>query len=72
MLLPARNKKDFDDIPEEARQQLEFIWLDRVDEAAAAALETGAQEGAAQPEPSAASEIAEAGTLGGIYTRWPP
>jgi ATP-dependent Lon protease len=39
VMLPARNKKDFEDIPEEVRQQLAFIWLERVEEAAAAALE---------------------------------
>ena len=39
MLLPARNRRDFDDIPEEIRRRLEFIWLDRVEDAAAAALE---------------------------------
>jgi ATP-dependent Lon protease len=38
-MLPARNKRDYDDIPEEARKQLEFIWLERVEEAVAAALE---------------------------------
>jgi ATP-dependent Lon protease len=39
VMLPARNRKDFEDIPEEVRQQLSFVWLERVDEAAAAALE---------------------------------
>ncbi len=39
VMLPARNRRDYDDIPEEARNQLEFIWLERVEEAAAAALE---------------------------------
>ena len=39
VMLPARNKKDFEDIPEEVRQQLTFIWLERVEDAAAAALE---------------------------------
>src|SRR5262249_15803197 len=39
VMLPARNRKDYDDIPEEARRQMEFIWLERVDEAVAAALE---------------------------------
>ena len=38
-MLPARNRKDFDDIPEEARRQIEFVWLERVDDAVAAALE---------------------------------
>jgi len=39
VMLPARNKRDFDDIPEEVRNALEFIWLERVEEAVAAALE---------------------------------
>jgi ATP-dependent Lon protease len=39
VLLPARNRKDYDDIPEEARKQLEFVWLERVDDAVAAAFE---------------------------------
>jgi ATP-dependent Lon protease len=42
VMLPARNRKDFEDIPEEARQQLEFVWLERVDEAVASALELAA------------------------------
>jgi ATP-dependent Lon protease len=44
VMLPARNRKDFDDIPEEARKQLEFIWLERVDEAMAAALEPAVKD----------------------------
>ncbi|WP_375305023.1 endopeptidase La [Bradyrhizobium sp. A11] len=44
VMLPARNKRDFDDIPKSARDNLEFIWLEHVDEAIAAALEpVGAQ-----------------------------
>jgi ATP-dependent Lon protease len=39
IMLPARNRKDFEDIPEEVRQQLTFTWLERVDEAVSAALE---------------------------------
>ncbi|MEO1240432.1 MAG: endopeptidase La [Pseudomonadota bacterium] len=38
VLLPAKNKKDFDDIPESAREQLSFIWLETVDDAFEAAL----------------------------------
>jgi len=38
VMLPARNRRDYDDIPAEARQQLEFIWLERVEDAVAAAL----------------------------------
>ena len=39
VLLPARNKKDLEDVPESAREQLEFIWLENVDQALQAALE---------------------------------
>jgi ATP-dependent Lon protease len=39
VMLPARNRKDYEDIPEEARRQIEFIWLEQVDDAVAAALE---------------------------------
>ena len=38
VLLPTRNRKDFDDIPEEARRDVEFIWIERVEEAVAAGL----------------------------------
>jgi ATP-dependent Lon protease len=38
VILPSRNKKDFDDIPEEARQNLTFVWAETVDQAVAAAL----------------------------------
>jgi ATP-dependent Lon protease len=27
VILPARNKRDFDDVPEEVRKQLEFVWM---------------------------------------------
>ncbi len=39
VLLPARNRKDLEEIPESARNQLEFIWLETVDDALVAALE---------------------------------
>jgi ATP-dependent Lon protease len=39
VMLPARNRRDFDDIPQGARDKLQFIWLERVDDAIAAALE---------------------------------
>jgi ATP-dependent Lon protease len=39
VMLPARNRRDFEDIPEEVRQQLAFIWLERVDDAVSSALE---------------------------------
>jgi ATP-dependent Lon protease len=39
VLLPARNKRDYDEIPEEVRKQLDFVWLERVDDAVAQALQ---------------------------------
>jgi ATP-dependent Lon protease len=39
VLLPARNRKDFEDIPDEVRRSMEFVWLETVDDAVAAALE---------------------------------
>ena len=46
MILPARNQKDFEDIPESARQKLEFVWAERVEDALAAALDQPAAEAA--------------------------
>jgi ATP-dependent Lon protease len=39
VMLPARNKKDIDDLSEETRRQLELIWLEHVEDALGAALE---------------------------------
>jgi ATP-dependent Lon protease len=39
VMLPARNRRDFEEIPQGARDKLEFVWLERVDDAVAAALE---------------------------------
>jgi ATP-dependent Lon protease len=39
VMLPARNRRDLEDVPENARKQLHFIWLERVEDAIAAALE---------------------------------
>ena len=33
VMLPARNRKDLDDIPESARKRLKFVWLETVDDA---------------------------------------
>lgn len=45
VMLPARNKRDYDDIPASARDKLEFIWLEKVEDA----LENGLEP----PAPSA-------------------
>ncbi|MBK7061283.1 MAG: endopeptidase La [Rubrivivax sp.] len=39
VLLPARNRKDLHDLPDTARSALQFVWMDNVDDALAAALE---------------------------------
>jgi ATP-dependent Lon protease len=39
VLLPARNQPDFEDIPESARNALEFVWLESVDDVLAQAME---------------------------------
>ena len=36
VLLPTRNKKDLEEIPEPARNKLKFVWLDNIDDALAA------------------------------------
>src|SRR5690348_176946 len=38
VILPARNKRDFEDIPQSARAQLEFVWVEHVSEALEVAL----------------------------------
>ncbi|MEZ5607932.1 MAG: endopeptidase La [Burkholderiaceae bacterium] len=53
VMLPARNRRDFDDIPAEVRERLQFIWLEKVDDAIAEALEP-AQAGAAASTPAGA------------------
>jgi len=32
VILPARNRKEWEDIPEHVRQRLKFVWVERVDE----------------------------------------
>src|SRR5690606_24055239 len=67
VMLPRRNAKDLDDVPQEARRQLEFVLLDNVDDAlrcarqaqpsqqpGAAAGPEGQDRGQANPMPAAA------------------
>ena len=49
VMLPARNRKDFEDIPEEVRKELEFVWLERVEEAVQSALEREAPDAKSTP-----------------------
>jgi ATP-dependent Lon protease len=48
VMLPARNRKDLEDVPEQARAQLEFIFLDDVEQALRGAIDMAAVE---QPVP---------------------
>jgi len=47
VMLPARNRRDFDEIPQGARDKLQFVWLERDDDAIAGALEETRQADAA-------------------------
>jgi len=50
VLLPARNEKDLEDIPEEARTQLRFVFLENVEQALDVVLEAPT----ASPSPESA------------------
>jgi ATP-dependent Lon protease len=42
VMLPSRNRKDLQDVPESARERLRFVWLETVDDAVREALGTAA------------------------------
>ncbi len=48
VMLPARNRKDLEDVPESARSQVRFVWLETVDDAVAAALVPGGERDESQ------------------------
>jgi ATP-dependent Lon protease len=39
VILPARNRRDLDEIPESVRNRLEFVWAEKIDDVLARALE---------------------------------
>lgn len=39
VLLPSRNRRDIEDVPQQAREKLEFVFIDNVDDAASQAME---------------------------------
>ena len=43
VILPARNRRDLEDIPQTVRSALEFVWVERVSEALAVALADSAE-----------------------------
>ena len=62
VMLPVRNRKDFDDIPEEVRQQLKFVWLERVDDAVASALEPAKHAKAVGESPADSEAVSPSNT----------
>jgi ATP-dependent Lon protease len=52
VILPARNKRDLEDIPPSARALLEFVWVEHVSEALAVALGDGEKGAAAKAAPA--------------------
>jgi ATP-dependent Lon protease len=48
VMLPARNRKDLEDVPEAARKLVQFVWLERVDDAVAEALDSRRQREATE------------------------
>jgi ATP-dependent Lon protease len=39
VMLPKRNEKDLEDVPPEAKEKLQFVFLDKVEDAVRAALQ---------------------------------
>lgn len=52
VMLPVRNRKDLEDVPEKARGRIRFVWLERVDDAIDAALNPPQTEEPGMPRPS--------------------
>jgi ATP-dependent Lon protease len=50
VLLPARNRKDLEDVPEDVRKILQFVWIEDIDQAAEAALQKDSDPSAAAAE----------------------
>ena len=47
VILPARNRRDYDEIPQSARKLLEFVWAERIEDVLERALESGPAQRAA-------------------------
>jgi ATP-dependent Lon protease len=48
VMLPARNRRDLEEIPEEARSRLRLVWIETVDDALATALSAEKKPAAVQ------------------------
>ena len=49
VMLPARNRRDLEEMPAEAKQKLEFVFLDDVDGAVRMAIEPNDKAAAVAP-----------------------
>ena len=54
VMLPARNKKDLEDIPADARRLVEFVWIEDVDQASEVALGSGSPKALGDEAPGSA------------------
>jgi ATP-dependent Lon protease len=55
VMLPARNRKDYEDIPNEVRQAIELIWLENVDDAVTAGLGCAEANASGEARPQVAA-----------------
>jgi len=59
VILPARNRRDLEDIPESTRAALQFIWVEQVAQALDVAFAEASQEAASGDEDARRSARAE-------------
>jgi ATP-dependent Lon protease len=59
VILPARNRRDYDDIPQSVRAKLEFVWAEKIEDVLARALEAPPVMVEAAPVETATVETAE-------------
>ncbi|KAL7752807.1 hypothetical protein RI367_001809 [Sorochytrium milnesiophthora] len=62
LIMPARNRKDLDDIPQNVRQDVTFVWVDNISEMLDAAFEPGYNKQRADPGATPATT-----TTAGVY-----
>jgi hypothetical protein len=71
VMLPARNRRDIEDVPEQARNRIRFVWLERVDDAIDTALNPPqkARAGSGSTAAEAGGACPVAGRIDGYSTR---
>jgi ATP-dependent Lon protease len=60
VILPARNRRDLEDIPESVRTKLEFVWAEKIEDVLARALEAPAPAPSAKATATAEPPVLEA------------